>query len=87
MTRPSVPLSTRIRTIRKETHGEDGIPQLAAALGIPARTWENFEAGVNVPARTLLEFIEISGVHPHWLLTGEGERYLVRSPYARQNSG
>lgn len=49
MTRPSVPLSTRIRTIRKETHGEDGIPQLAAALGIPARTWENFEAGVKSP--------------------------------------
>jgi len=86
MTRSSVPMSTQIQLIRKETHGEDGIPRLAAALGIPARTWENFESGVNIPARILLEFISISGVHPRWLLTGEGEKYLDSYQSARENT-
>jgi len=71
-------LSTRVRLIRVEKYGEDGVSAISRALKIPARTWENYEGGVTIPARHLLQFIEITGVEPHWLLTGEGERYRAR---------
>ncbi len=48
-------------------------------MNIPARTWEHYEDGVTIPACVLLKFIGLTGVEPHWLLTGEGERYLTRS--------
>ena len=70
-------LASRVREIRLDQFGGDGIANLAIAMNIPARTWENFENGVMIPARILLQFIEITGVEPHWLLTGEGERYRV----------
>ena len=35
----------------------------------------DFEAGVEVPGWIILRFIELTDVEPHWLLTGEGERY------------
>jgi hypothetical protein len=59
--------------------GEHGIPTLSEAMEIPARTWENFEAGVQASGRAVLQFIEISGADPHWLLTGEGGRDRARS--------
>jgi hypothetical protein len=71
-------LAPRIREIRLAKFGPDGIPLLAQALGIPARTWLNFEHGVTVPAWIILQFIELTGVEPHWLLTGGGERYRAR---------
>jgi hypothetical protein len=70
-------LARRIREIREELYGEDGVPALAEALGIPARTWANYEGGVALPAPILLGVIEITGADPHWLLTGEGERYTA----------
>ena len=57
--------------------GENGIDALSEAMGIPARTWEIFEAGVMIPGHVILQFIEIAEVDPHWLLTGDGERYLT----------
>jgi len=69
-------LARRIREIRRAMFGEHGGPALAEALGIPHRTWMNYEAGVTVPAPILLQFIEICQASPHWLLTGEGERFL-----------
>ena len=68
-------LSLRVRQVRRETFGEDGIPALSRALEIPARTWEHYECGVTILARVILQFIEVTGAEPHWLLTGEGERY------------
>jgi hypothetical protein len=56
---------------------------LAALLGIPARTWANYDAGGTIPAHTLLAFIERTGAHPHGLLTGGGEPYLRAEPAAR----
>lgn len=69
-------IAGRVRAIRDELYGEDGGPRLAEALGLPFRTWSNYEAGVTIPGEVLLSFIEITGVSPHWLLTGEGHRYL-----------
>ncbi len=72
-------LPRRIRQVRLEMFGENGLATLCRALDIPGRTWENFENGVAIPAWTILQFIDITGVEPHWLLTGNGEQYGARS--------
>jgi len=72
-------LAGRVREIRLEMLGDDGIATLSQAMDIPARTWEHFENGVTIPAWIILQFIEITGVEPHWLMTGNGERYRVGS--------
>ena len=71
-------LSLRVRQIRLERFGDDGVSALSRALEIPASTWEHYEGGVTIPAWAILQFIEITGADPHWLLTGEGERYRDR---------
>ncbi|WP_240911490.1 ester cyclase [Paludisphaera soli] len=74
-------LAGRIREIRAEVLGESGGPEMARRLGLPARTWYNYETGVTVPAEVLLGFLEETGVEPHWLFSGEGPRYR-RTPEA-----
>ncbi len=69
----------RISQIRHEFYGEAGIAQLAFNLGIPPRTWENFERGVTIPDLLLLRFICLTGASPQWLLTGEGQSYEALS--------
>jgi hypothetical protein len=69
-------LARRIREIREELYGEHGGPLLADALELPFRTWHNYEAGCTIPAQSILRFIEVTDAHPHWLLTGEGDKYL-----------
>jgi hypothetical protein len=73
-------LAARLGEVRRESFGDGdgGIAALARALGIPARTWENYERGVTIPGRILLHFIEHTGADPHWLLTGEGPWHLGR---------
>ncbi|WP_165226941.1 helix-turn-helix domain-containing protein [Aquisphaera insulae] len=70
-------LSRRLREIRQEIFGEHGGPELARRLGLPARTWYNYETGVTVPAEVLLSFIEQTGVNPMYLISGEGPRYRL----------
>ena len=55
--------------------GEHGGPLVAHRLGIPGRTWYNYETGVTVPAEVLLHFLELTAVEPTWLLQGRGEKY------------
>jgi hypothetical protein len=68
-------LSRRLREIRQELFGEHGGPELARRLGLPARTWYNYETGVTVPAEVLLSFIDVTGCSPVWLLSGDGSKY------------
>lgn len=75
-------LASRLRAVRVEFAGERGGPEMAQRLGIPARSWYNYEIGVTVPAAVLLRFLEMTGVEPHWLLTGEGPRYRAAPPAA-----
>jgi hypothetical protein len=70
-------VAQRVREIR-ETFASGDEEVLAAKLGLPGRTWLNYEAGCTMPATVLLEFIELTGAHPHWLLTGEGEPFITR---------
>ncbi|MFO0956777.1 MAG: S24 family peptidase [Isosphaeraceae bacterium] len=68
-------ISARLREVRQELFGEHGGPELARRLGLPARTWYNYETGVTVPAEVLLSFIDQTGTNPVWLLSGEGPMY------------
>jgi hypothetical protein len=71
-------LADRLRQIRVELYGENGVPILAEVLGIPDRTWSNYESGVTLPAHIVLVFIQQTAANPQWLLTGNGERYTAR---------
>jgi len=53
-------LARRVREIRLEHYGEDGLEDLARALKIPARTWLNYEQGVWIPATVLLAFLDVT---------------------------
>jgi hypothetical protein len=71
-------LAERVREIREEMYGVHGGPMLAEAMNLPFRTWMNYENGCTIPAQVILHFIEVTGADPHWLLTGDGAKYLVR---------
>jgi hypothetical protein len=80
---PSGVLAGRVREIRRQVFGEWGGPRLAEALGLPDRTWRNYQEGVAIPAPVILRFIEVCGASPHWLLTGEGEPLVEARPTGR----
>jgi hypothetical protein len=67
-------IAGRLRLLRTEFFGEHGGPVLADLLGLPFRTWLNYEDGVTIPGEILLQFLEITGAEPRWLLRGEGLR-------------
>jgi hypothetical protein len=70
------PLGDRLRQIREEVYGDDGVAELSAQLGISTQTWLNYEdLGELAPAQILLRFLELTGADALWLLKGEGERY------------
>jgi hypothetical protein len=75
MSQPANTLALRVGEVRREIFGEDGVRSLAKALGLPARAWQHYEAGVTIPATVILAFIQLTGVEPHWLLAGDGDRY------------
>jgi hypothetical protein len=77
-------LAAQLREIRLEHFGEHGGPLLSEALGIPFRTWSNYEAGVTIPSEIMLRFIEVTSANPHWLRTGIGDKYLPRGWNAPQ---
>jgi len=73
-------LPVRLRSIREEKFGEDGVPELAGRLGFPPRTWRNYEGGVSIPGEVLLRYLHLTGAEPLWLLEGEGAKYRVMTP-------
>jgi hypothetical protein len=73
-------LAERLKNVRVELFGEHAGPKLAHLLGIPFRTWYNYEIGVTVPAEVILRFIDVTFVEPTWLLSGQGEKYRPGSP-------
>lgn len=73
-------LAERLREIRVEMYGERGGSEMARRLGVPIRTWYNYESGVTVPAEVLLKFLELTAVEPQWLLHGTGSRFRVGLP-------
>jgi len=73
--RAKLALAERLATLRSELYGDRGGPELARRLGIPVRTWYNYEGGVTVPAEVILKIIELTSVEAVWLLHGEGPRF------------
>jgi Bacteriophage CI repressor helix-turn-helix domain len=73
-------LAQRVREVREDLYGEHGTQFLADALGLPLRTWVNYERGVTIPAEIILKLIVATGVSPQWLLTGQGPKYPARGP-------
>jgi len=71
-------LAGRVREVREDLYGVHGGPMLAEQLGLPFRTWHNYEIGCTIPAQTILRFIEVTDASPRWLLSGEGEMYRTR---------
>src|SRR3954471_8998391 len=68
-------LAERLRSLRAELYGDRGGPELARRLGLPIRTWYNYESGVTVPAEVVLKIIELTSVAPIWLLHGQGPKF------------
>jgi hypothetical protein len=68
-------IAQRVREIRIEAFGERGDLLMAEEMGLPLRTWQNYEQGVTMPAQVLLRFIEVTDASPRWLLSGCGEKY------------
>jgi hypothetical protein len=68
-------LAHRVREVREDFYGEHGAQFLADALGLPLRTWTNYERGVVIPAEVILALIETTAVSPGWLLTGREPKY------------
>jgi hypothetical protein len=73
--RSKAAIAGRLRLIRSEIFGEHGGPELADRLGLPFRTWLNYESGVTIPGEVLLRFLEVTDSEPLWLLGGEGPKY------------
>jgi hypothetical protein len=73
-------LAERLREIRTELFGERGGSEMARRLGVPIRTWYNYESGVTVPAEVLLRFLELTSVEPLWLLHGRGHKFRTGAP-------
>lgn len=71
-------LSERIIELRIDLFGEHGKPEMARRLGIPVRSWYNYEEGVTIPGELLLKLIELTSVEPMWLLHGTEPRYRRR---------
>ena len=68
-------VASRLRSIREEIYGPDGVEVLAGKLELPPRTWLNYELGVMIPGETLLRYLELTGIEPGWLLGGAGPRF------------
>jgi hypothetical protein len=74
-----VPLATlgdRLRQVRVERFGPDGVDALAQRIGVAPQTWRNYEAiGGLIPAAHLQRFVELTGADPVWLINGRGPKY------------
>jgi len=84
--RAKLALAERLASLRAELFGERGGPEMARRLGIPVRTWYNYEAGVTVPAEVILKIIELTSIEPTWLLHGKGPKFRQGAP-ERRDSG
>jgi hypothetical protein len=68
-------LAERLVALRSELFGKHGGPEVARRLGIPVRTWYNYEQGATVPAEIILKIIKLTSIEAGWLLDGQGPRF------------
>jgi hypothetical protein len=70
-------LAERMTALRMELFGERGGAAMARHLGLPLRTWYNYEEGTAIPAEIILRVIEMTSVETDWLLYGKGPKYRL----------
>src|SRR3954465_10121792 len=75
LVRARLDLAGRLGALRSELFGERGGPEMARRLGIPVRTWYNYERGVAVPAEVILKIVKLTSVGVEWLLDGQGPKF------------
>ena len=68
-------IAERLRDVRICWYGEHGAQFFADAIGIPLRTWLNYESGITVPGDIMLGVVVMTRVNPEWLLSGRGEKF------------
>jgi hypothetical protein len=85
--RAKLALAERLAALRSELFGDRGGPEMARRLGIPVRTWYNYEGGVTVPAEVILKIIELTSVEAGWLLHGEEPKFRHLAPERRELGG
>jgi hypothetical protein len=73
--RAKLALAERLAELRSELFGERGGPEMARRLGIPVRTWYNYEGGVTLPAEVVLNIMTLTSVEASWLIHGEGPKF------------
>ena len=73
-------IAGRLRSIREEIYGKEGLPEVAERLGLPPRTWHNYESGVSIPGEVLLRYLILTGAEPLWMFTGHGDRFRPPAP-------
>jgi hypothetical protein len=73
-------LAERIVALRSELFGQRGGAEMARRLGLPLRTWYNYEEGTVIPAEVVLSIIELTSVEPNWLMYGTGPKYRLMKP-------
>tara|TARA_R110001592_G_scaffold91274_1_gene267350 strand:- start:3415 stop:3861 length:447 start_codon:yes stop_codon:yes gene_type:complete len=58
--------------------------EMAGQVGIPLRTYQNYERGEREASLTLVRALhDIFNVSPLWLLCNKGEMFVVTEPYQR----
>ena len=91
--RAKLALAERLAALRSELYGDRGGPEMARRLGIPVRTWYNYEGGVTVPAEVILKIIELTAVEAGVALARRGtevppsSRSGARSAVVRPRDG
>jgi hypothetical protein len=80
-------LAGRITALRSELFGERGGAEMARRLGLPLRTWYNYERGTAIPAEVVLRIIELTAAEPGWLLHGTGPKYRPMRPAEGDETG
>lgn len=64
-------LTVRLKRIR--THLNLTQSQMADAVGVKYRSWQDYETGKSIPGGKVLAGIAKLGINTHWVLTGDGQ--------------
>jgi hypothetical protein len=80
-------LAGRVTALRMEMFGERGGAAMARRLGVPLRTWYNYEEGTAIPAEIILSVIEMTSVESDWLLYGREPKYRLTTSNGDNEAG
>jgi hypothetical protein len=78
--RSRLAIAKRVAVLRAEMFGARGKAAMARRLGLPLRSWYNYEEGTAIPAEVVLSVIELTSVEPAWLLRERGPKYGPKMP-------